>query len=90
MAGRRGARAVPSNRRNTAHIPASLAVLPSAKSPFKPTASRTDRCPGACGDGGDTGRIVGEEVPGLAGFVDDIVAIIEHGDGEFVCAQNRN
>jgi hypothetical protein len=49
--------------------------------------ARYDRCPGASGDGGDTGRIVGEEIPSLAGFVDDVVVVIEHGDGEFVCAQ---
>jgi hypothetical protein len=51
-----------------------------------PTALRTDRGPRACGDGSDTRWIVGEEVPSFAGFVDDVVVIIEHGDGELVCA----
>jgi hypothetical protein len=44
------------------------------------------RGPRPCGDGSDTGRIVGEKVPSFAVFVDDVVVIIEHRDGELVCA----
>lgn len=31
--------------------------------------------------------VVGEEVPGIACFVDDIIVVAEDGDGEFVAAQ---
>jgi hypothetical protein len=52
-----------------------------------PTALRNDRCPRSCCDGCDAVIIVGEECPGVASLVDDIVVAFEDCDREFVAAQ---
>ena len=52
-----------------------------------PTALSTDLRPFSGGDGSDCFWVVGEEVPGFAAGVDDVVVAVEDGDGEFVGAQ---
>ena len=46
-----------------------------------------DLCPLSCGDGGDGGCIVCEEVPCVAALVHDIGVAVEDGYGELVGAQ---
>lgn len=57
-----------------------------AYSELLPTAVSTDLCPGAGGDGRDGTGDFGEEVPGLAAGIDDVVVAVEDGDVEFVGA----
>jgi hypothetical protein len=52
-----------------------------------PTALKLDLCPVAEGDRGDGGLVVGEEIPGLAAFIDDVLVVIIDGDGELVLSQ---
>ena len=46
-----------------------------------------DRCPSSCCDRCDAVWIAGEERPGLAGFVENVVVVLEDRNGEFVAAQ---
>ena len=46
-----------------------------------PTALRLDLCPVAESDRGDGGLVVGEKIPGLAAFVDDVAVVIKDSDG---------
>jgi hypothetical protein len=57
------------------------------KSSFIPTALIIDCCPFSGGDRGNAVWILRKEVPGAAGFIDDVVIVVEDGDGEFVAAQ---
>ena len=52
-----------------------------------PTALRLYLRPLAGSDQGDGGLLVGEEIPGLAAFVYDVLVIIIDGDGELVLSQ---
>jgi hypothetical protein len=52
-----------------------------------PTALIIDCCPCSGGDRGNAVWILLKEVPCAASFMDDVVVVVEDGDGEFVAAQ---
>src|SRR5260370_10925022 len=55
--------------------------------PLIPTALVIDCCPCSGGDRGNAVWILLKEVPCAAGFINDVVVVVEDGDGEFVAAQ---
>src|ERR1039457_4851242 len=52
-----------------------------------PTALKNDRCPCSGCDGRDAVLVVGEECPGVACLVEDVVVTVEYGNRELVAAQ---
>src|ERR1039458_8690184 len=52
-----------------------------------PTALKNDRCPWSGCDGRDAVLVVGEECPGVACLVEDVVVTVEYGNRELVAAQ---
>src|SRR5258707_4839860 len=58
-----------------------------ASGPQPPTALIIDCCPCSGGDRRDALWILFKEVPCVAGFINDVVVVVEDGDREFVAAQ---
>jgi hypothetical protein len=59
----------------------------SANARLIPSALRLDVCPVAECDRLDGSLVVGEEIPGLTAFVEDVLVVIIDGDGELILAQ---